>query len=78
MHTVNKAYHLLEEKDFIQIVPKSGVIVQPKGLEKATQIQQQLLAEQIRPLLAEGMVLQLSEEEMVAMVRELVQHIKEG
>lgn len=78
MHTVNKAYHLLEEKDFIQIVPKSGVIVQPKGMEKATQLQQQLLAEQIRPLLAEGMVLQLSEEEMVAMVRELVQHIKEG
>lgn len=78
MHTVNKAYHLLEEKDFIQIVPKSGVIIQPKGMEKATDQQKQVLAEQIRPLLAEGMVLQLSEEEMVVMVRELVRQIKEG
>lgn len=78
MHTVNKAYHVLEEKDFIQIVPKSGVIVRPKGMEKATEQQKQLLAEQIRPLLAEGLVLQLSEEEMVVMVRELVRHIKEG
>ena len=68
----------MEEKDCMQIVPKSGVIIQPKIIEKATDQQKQLLAEQIRPLLAEGMVLQLSEEEMVVMVRELVRHIKEG
>ena len=78
MHTVNKAYHLLEEKELIQIVPKSGVIIQPRGIEKATDLQKQSLAEQIRPLLAEGMVLQLSEDEMISMVRELIQHIKEG
>lgn len=78
MHTVNKAYHYLEEKEFIQIVAKSGVVIQPNGIPKATVEEQQQLAEQIRPLIAEGLVLKLSEEEMVDMVRGLVQHIKEG
>ena len=36
MHTVNKAYHYLEEKEFIQIVAKSGVIIQPNGIPKAS------------------------------------------
>ncbi|MFJ5771180.1 GntR family transcriptional regulator [Psychrobacillus sp. NPDC093180] len=78
MHTVNKAYHYLEEKEFIQIVAKSGVIIQPNGIPKATAEEQRKLAEQIRPLVAEGLVLKLSEEEMVVMVRQLVQNIKEG
>ena len=46
--------------------------------QKQQQRNKQLLAERIRPLVAEGLVLKLSEEEMVDMVRELVQHIKEG
>ncbi|TQR20451.1 GntR family transcriptional regulator [Psychrobacillus vulpis] len=78
MHTVNKAYHYLEEKEFIQIVAKSGVIIQPNGIPKASEKEKQQLAAQIRPLIAEGLVLKLSEEEMVAMLRELVQDIKEG
>lgn len=78
MHTVNKAYHYLEEKEFIQIVAKSGVIIHPNGIPKASANQKQQISDQIRPLLAEGLVLKLSEEEMVEMVRELVQNIKEG
>lgn len=78
MHTVNKAYHYLEQKEFIQIVPKSGVIIQPNKIQKATADQKQQLADQIRPILAEGIVLKLSEEEMVDMLRELVRDIKEG
>lgn len=78
MHTVNKAYHYLEEKEFIIIVAKSGVIIQPKGIPKASAEVKKQLAEQVRPLVAEMLVLKLSEEEMVEMVRELVQHIKEG
>ncbi|QFF97454.1 GntR family transcriptional regulator [Psychrobacillus glaciei] len=78
MHTVNKAYHYLEEKEFIQIVAKSGVIIQPNGIPKASANQKRQIADQIRPLLAEGLVLKLSEEEMVGMIHELVQNIKEG
>ena len=50
MHTVNKAYHYLEEKEFIQIVAKSGVIIQPNKIPKATADQKQQLADQIRPI----------------------------
>lgn len=78
MHTVNKAYHYLEEKEFIQIVAKSGVIIQPNGVPKATAEQKQQIADRLRPLLAEGLVLKLSEEEMTGMVQELVRSIKEG
>jgi GntR family transcriptional regulator len=78
MHTVNKAYHYLEQKEFIQIVAKSGVIIQPNIIPKATADQKQQLADQIRPILAEGIVLKLSEEEMVDMLRDLVRDIKEG
>ena len=51
MHTVNKAYHYLEQKEFIQIVAKSGVIIQPNKIPKATADQKQQLADQIRPYL---------------------------
>lgn len=78
MHTVNKAYHYLEEKEFIQIVAKSGVIVQPSGIPKATTEQRERLADQLRPLLAEGLVLKLSEEEMKDILHGLVEDIKEG
>lgn len=77
MHTVNKAYHYLEEKEFIQIVAKSGVIIQPNGIPKASEKDKKQLADQMRPLLAEGLVVKLSEEEMVEMLKELVQDIKE-
>ena len=78
MHTVNKAYHYLEEKEFIQIVAKSGVIIQPNGIREASEKEKQQLSEQMRPRVAEGLVLKLSEEEMVDMLCRLVQKIKEG
>ena len=59
MHTVNKAYHYLEEKEFIQIVAKSGVFIHPNGISQASEIEKQQLKEQMRPLLAEGLVLKL-------------------
>lgn len=78
MHTVNKAYHYLEEKEFIQIVAKSGVIIQPNGIQEASEKEKQQLSEQMRPLVAEGLVLKLSEEEMIDILLGLVQKIKEG
>jgi len=78
MHTVNKAYHYLEEKDFIQIVAKSGVVIQPNSIPKATMEERRKIEAQLRPLITEGLVLKLSEEELVVMVRKLVQNIEEG
>lgn len=78
MHTVNKTYHYLEEKEFIQIVAKSGVIIRPSGIPKATEEEKQKLEAQLRPVITEGLVRKLSEEELVEMVRKLVQNIEEG
>lgn len=78
MHTVNKTYHYLEEKEFIQIVAKSGVIIQPSGIPKATEEEKQKLEAQLRPVITEGLVRKLSEEELVEVVRKLVQNIEEG
>lgn len=78
MHTVNKAYHYLEEKEFIQIVAKSGVIIQPNGVVKASEEKQQKIEAQLRPFVSEGLVLKLTEEELVGMIRKLVQKIEEG
>ncbi|MFJ7825763.1 GntR family transcriptional regulator [Psychrobacillus sp. NPDC096623] len=78
MHTVNKAYHYLEEKELIQIVAKSGVIIQPNGIPEASEEKKQKLAAQLRPYVTEGLVLNLQEEELVQMVRKLVQNIEEG
>lgn len=78
MHTVNKAYHYLEEKDFIQIVAKSGVVIQPNGVPKASEDKKQKLEAQLRPFVTEGLVLKLTEEELVDVVRKLVQKIEEG
>lgn len=78
MHTVNKTYHYLEEKEFIQIVAKSGVIIRPSGIPKATEEEKQKLEAQLRPVITEGLVRKLSEEELVEVVRKLVQNIEEG
>ena len=78
MHTVNKTYNYLEEKEFIQIVAKSGVIIRPSGIPKATEEEKQKLEAQLRPIITEGLVRKLSEEELVEMVRKLVQNIEEG
>lgn len=78
MHTVNKTYHYLEEKEFIQIVAKSGVIIRPSGIPEATEEEKQKLEAQLRPIITEGLVRKLSEEELVEMVRKLVQNIEEG
>lgn len=78
MHTVNKAYHYLEEKELIQIVAKSGVIIQPNGIPEASEEKKQKLEAQLRPFVTEGLVLNLSEEELVLMLRKLVKKIEEG
>ena len=78
MHTVNKAYHYLEEKELIQIVAKSGVIIQPNGIPEASEEKKQKLEAQLRPFVTEGLVLNLSEEELVLILRKLVKKIEEG
>ncbi|MCZ8537550.1 GntR family transcriptional regulator [Paenisporosarcina quisquiliarum] len=77
MHTVNKAYHYLEEKEFIQIVQKKGVVIHEKGVRKATATDRQRLTKEMRPILAEALCLQLSQEDIELLVKEIILDLKE-
>lgn len=77
MHTVNKAYHELEEKGIITIVPKSGAVINPipqKGIEA---IHRERLLATFQPLVAEALVLGMNEEEIVNSLFTLLHYLKE-
>jgi DNA-binding transcriptional regulator YhcF (GntR family) len=77
MHTVNKAYHYLEEKEFIQIVQKKGVFIHENGVRKATSTDRVRLVKELRPIIAEALCLQLSQEEIEQLVRDIILDVKE-
>lgn len=77
MHTVNKAYHYLEEKEFIQIVQKKGVFIHENGIRQASSIERNRLKQELRPIVAEALCLQLSQEDIEALINELILDIKE-
>jgi len=77
MHTVNKAYHYLEEKEFIQIVQKKGVFIHENGIRQASSIERNRLKQELRPIVAEALCLQLSQEDIESLINELIFEIKE-
>ncbi|WP_432355656.1 GntR family transcriptional regulator [Sporosarcina sp. A2] len=64
MHTVNKSYHELEHKGIIRIVPKSGAIINPIVQEGITDENSRRIIEQLKPIIAEAIVLGMSPEEI--------------
>lgn len=78
MHTVNKAYHYLEEKKMIEIVPKKGVFIHPDGIREATKEERERLLQELRPILAEAICRKLSKEELAELTGKLIEKIKEG
>jgi GntR family transcriptional regulator len=77
MHTVNKAYHYLEEKEFIQIVQKKGVFIHENGVRNASSSDRERLQKDLRPIVAEALCLQLSKEDLEQLVRDIILDIKE-
>lgn len=59
MHTVNKAYHYLEEKRLIQVQPKSGAIIHPDALKAATNRERDELLLRLKPIIDEAKCRQL-------------------
>ncbi|MDN7245031.1 GntR family transcriptional regulator [Planococcus shenhongbingii] len=78
MHTVNKAYHYLEEKKIIEIIPKKGVFIHADGLREATAEEKERIEQELRPILAEALCLKLSKEEMAQMIEKLMRNIQGG
>lgn len=75
MHTVNKTYRELEKKGLVQIIPKSGTIVQKQTKNEAKLLQ---LSHLVRPILAEMIANGLSEKEIHQLSSEMIKKIKEG
>lgn len=61
-HTVNKAYQILKQEGLIQIHRQKGVVVHPDGVAKADELFFKKLQTKLRPLIAESVVRDVSEE----------------
>ena len=74
MHTVNKAYHELDKKGIVRIIPKSGAIVNVPSINP---IAQGGVKSSLRPIIAEALAIGLSEREIGVFMSELISNIKE-
>ncbi len=77
MHTVNKAYHYLEEKEFIQIMQKKGVFIHENGVRQASSVERNRLKQELRPIVAEALCLQLSQVDIESLINEIILDLKE-
>ncbi len=77
MHTVNKAYHALEDKGIIQIIPKSGAVIKAFKIElnKEDAIR---LKESFSPLVAEAIILGLGKDELHTLISSILSDYKGG
>jgi len=71
MHTVNKSYHELEEKGIITIRAKSGAIIRSAEERALTPKQLQQIERNLKPVVAEGMVLGATTEQIEHMMKKV-------
>ncbi|MFJ7934899.1 GntR family transcriptional regulator [Sporosarcina sp. NPDC096371] len=76
MHTVNKAYHALEKKGIIQIVPKSGAIINPPVVDGIREDHYERISEELKPILAEAIVLGMKKEDLLTLASSIILDIK--
>ncbi len=75
MHTVNKAYHTLEKKGIIQIVPKSGAIINPIVQHGIQDNHRARIVEELKPILAEAIVLGMGKEDLLTLAASIISDI---
>lgn len=80
MHTVNKAYQELREREFILIHRQRGVVVHPDGTPDADEAFIKELAKSFHPLVAESICRNLSNQELVKLLTDIYEQYsnKEG
>ena len=62
LHTVNKAYTLLQQEGYIRIIRQKGVVVQPARLPGLDEAYMSSLRRKLRPLIAEAIARGLDRE----------------
>lgn len=76
MHTVNKSYHQLEKKGIIRIIPKSGAIILKQDPTEMTEARMQQFIEEIRPTIAEALVVGVEKEKIKELVASMMDDLK--
>jgi GntR family transcriptional regulator len=76
MHTVNKSYHELEKKGIIEIVPKSGAVIKPPRRISEGDSPYLRLSSELKPLIAEALVIGMEQTQIEHLVSNLIQDIK--
>jgi len=77
MHTVNKAYHELEKKGIIRIVPKSGAIVNELLSNDINETNFERITEEFKPIVAEAIVLGMKPKDISNLISSIALTIKE-
>lgn len=76
MHTVNKSYHELEKKGLIQIIPKSGAVIQTTN-RKLSEKEKNRISDRLKPTIVEALVLGMNEEDILSLAQSIIQNLKE-
>lgn len=72
MHTVNKAYQQLKNEEYILIHRQKGVVVNPLGAIKADKYYKEKFASTLKPIIAEAMCKDMSQEEIHTIITYLI------
>lgn len=78
MHTVNKAYHELERKNIIQIIPKSGAVINAIPNTGPSELQVEYIKQMVKPLIAESIVYGMDKDQISSLVNSIITEISEG
>ncbi|MCG7346071.1 GntR family transcriptional regulator [Sporosarcina sp. ACRSL] len=78
MHTVNKAYHELERKNIIEIIPKSGAVINSIATNGPSEVQMERIKLYMKPLIAESIVYGMDEEQILSFASSIIAEITEG
>lgn len=71
MHTVNKAYQALRDREFILIHRQRGVVINPNGVPRADVAYVNYVMDELHPLIAESITRQISKEQFMKLVKEV-------
>lgn len=76
MHTVNKAYQMLKQEEFILIHRQKGVVIHPDHMSVADDIYKGKLKEQLRPLISESICRGMEEHEFLTICQKIWKDIQ--
>ncbi|WP_438799857.1 GntR family transcriptional regulator [Alkalicoccobacillus porphyridii] len=72
LHTVNKAYQQLKQEGYILIHRQKGVVIHPEGVPKADNAYKESLKQTLRPIVAEALCKDLTQESIEALYQEVL------